>query len=129
MHVGNIVGQLIGAIVGGAIGALLLQYATKWAAKFKPPFTTALLLVGISWAAGVAIDYSVVIPLIAEWFGVMILASAAAQIYLYAILLKHPETGPIGYLKAFQIFLILTAMGAVIGLLVLVRLLFIPWSH
>lgn len=125
MIISSIIGIIIGAALGALIGALIIRFATKLVAKFVPPF-------GMAYKAsflGVAATY-----LTGYVFGIIDRASGnqfsstrfilltVISFFIYAVILgpmiKHPQTGPIGFGKAC-----LVSLAQIITMVVIVVLL------
>lgn len=130
--------QLVSGVFAALLVAVIIQFAIKWIFKFKPPFgmayqaalvsilasiilgfLVALLVVSVTKASGAdssTINLSLAISMLSA-----IVLGFFVQIFVYAKMLKHPETGAIGLKSAFYIsgiqlligIVILTALAAI----------------
>jgi hypothetical protein len=135
-HIASLVGQIIGVVIGTAIGALVgalvVRFSTNLVAKFAPPF-------GMAYKAsflGAIATY-----LIGFVFGVIVAATgnelsstgyillSLIGFFVYAAILgpivKHPETGPIGFQKACLVNLaqVITMVVIIGGVVLLVSVM------
>jgi hypothetical protein len=125
--IGQLIGQIIGAAIGALIGALIVQLACKMVAKFKPPYGMAYKAALLGYVASVLIGFfcGFVIGASGQQFTgtttlLLIVISFFVQAGIYASLVKHPETGAIGFGKACFVTLIQLIFGALlIGAIVL----------
>ena len=103
---------LLAVAIGALIGAVVLQYIAKLVVKFKPPYRMSYKAVFIAGAVsvmvGLMIGFSLgisgyengqVIQLLMWPIGLVIAT------YVYGRVLAKPDTGPIGFGKAFLISL------------------------
>ena len=98
--------------LGAVIGAVFLQYIAKLVVKFKPPYGMAYkavfiagavsVMVGLIFGFGLGVsgyeNVQAIEPLM--WPIGLVIAT-----YVYGRVLAHPDTGPIGFGKAFMIWL------------------------
>lgn len=109
-----IVGIAVVAIMS-LIGALFVQLGTKWVAKFKPSYGLAYLTTFLGNLGPFIVEF-VIEPspgMSGQSFagGPMVLSMvinffvAAA---IYGLLIKHPDTGPIGFGKGCLVGMALT---------------------
>jgi len=121
--VGQVIGQFIGNVIGGAIaaliGALLVQLATHWVCKFKPPYGMAYKAIFLayiaSWVVGFFVGFMVAAAggeIDSATYLLIIIIGFFVTSGLYGIMIKHPESGPIGFSKACLVSLINLIMGA-----------------
>jgi hypothetical protein len=126
--IGQLVAKTVGAAIGALIGALFIQLGTKWIAKFKPSYGTAYLAAFLGYLASfvVGVVIGLFVGMSGHSFGgspvvlsMVIGFSVAAAIY--GLLIKHPETGPIGFGKACLVALVqLLLSGVILAIIVLV---------
>lgn len=121
--IGKIIGAIIGAAIGALIGALVVRFATNIVAKFIPPFSMAYKasFVGelATYLIGLLLGF--IIGASGNQIGkVGYLLFVVIGFFVYAAILspmiKHPETGPIGFGKACYVSLVQTiTMIVIIG--------------
>ncbi|MDR1709007.1 MAG: hypothetical protein LBS70_04745 [Candidatus Accumulibacter sp.] len=125
--IGYILGTVIGAAVGALIGAVIIRFIAKLVVKFIPPF-------GMAYKA--TFFGGVVTYLIGFVFGFIVGASGNTLsvtnyilltiigFFVYAAILgsiiKHPETGSIGFGKACLISLVQFILVIIIGVAIFV---------
>lgn len=130
--IGQIIGAVIGTAIGALVGALVVRFATNLVAKFVPPFgmaykasflgTLATYLIGFVFGAIVGATGNEV-----SSTGYILLT--AIGFFVYAAILgpmvKHPETGPIGFQKAFLVSLaqVITMVVIIGGVVLLVSVM------
>ena len=103
---------LLAVAIGVLIGAVVLKYIAKLVVKFEPPYRMAYKAVFIAGAVSVMVgliigfslgisgyENSQAIQLMMWPIGLVIAT------YVYGRVLAHPDTGPIGFGKAFMISL------------------------
>ena len=109
----------IGIAVIALIGALIIQLATRRVASFKPSYRDAYLTAFIGYFGAILVSIVLFITIgmssgstLEETTAnggiqfLVIVVYTVFQIVVYSLLLKHPETGKIGFPKGFLIFLI-----------------------
>ena len=126
--IGQIVGAIIGMAIGALVGALVVRFATNIVAKFVPPFGMAYLasflgavgtyLVGLILGQAMGISRN-------DMSGAQYLLLMIVGFFVYAAvlgpLIKHPETGAIGFGKACLVSLVqVITMVVIISIVVLV---------
>ena len=111
---GPLMMHLAGAVIGSFVIALFVQLGTKKIAKFEPSYGIAyvatflsslsLLIIGfvVGLFASLSGHYSTDVPIVlVSIIGFFVGAT------IYGTLIKHPETGPIGFRGGLPIELIL----------------------
>ena len=109
--------------IGSLIGTLLLQFATQVFAQFKPTYGRAygiiFLVSYVSWVGGYFIwsdigggDASNTSAYIITGVIGFLMGSV-----IFSKMLRHPETGPIGFVKGILISLFLTALFLTVAIL------------
>ena len=98
--------------IGALIGAVFLQYIAKLVVKFKPPYAMAYKAVFIAGAVsvivGLIIGFSLGISGYENSQAIQLLMWPMGLViatYVYGRVLAHPDTGLIGFGKAFMISL------------------------
>lgn len=125
--IGQIIGAVIGAAIGALIGALVVRFATNLVAKFIPPFGMAYKASFLGAIATYLIGFVLGFIVGAsgnEFSGTGYLLLTVIGFFVYAAILgpmiKHPETGPIGFGKACLVSLAqVITMVVIIGGVVL----------
>jgi hypothetical protein len=127
--IGGIIGMVIGSALGALLGAFLVQFATNAIAKFRPTYGTAyfasfvggLSTNGLGFVIGFAVAASGnEISLVG--YGILMIIGFVLYSWLLGFLLKHPETGAIGF-KAGSL-ISLTYIGVVIAIVLVGAVLF-----
>lgn len=127
--IGGIIGMVIGSALGALLGAFLVQFTTKAIAKFKPTYRTAyfasfiggLSTNGLGFIIGFAVAASgnAISPV---GYGILMIIGFVLFSWILGFLLKHPETGAIGFKTGALISLIW--MGVVIAIILVGAVLF-----
>ncbi len=119
---------LLAIAIGALLGALFLQFITRLVLKFTPPYGMAYKAVLIAGAVSVVVGfvtgfglgiagYEFSHPVQASMWPIGLVIAT----YVYGRVLVHPETGPIGFGKAFLISL--TWVAIFIAIVVAISLL------
>ena len=124
----QLIGMLIGATVGALIGAVFVRLATRMVAGFTPPFGTSWLAAYLGFAASIIIVFVAGISLGASRGHVdasanilLMVIGFFVQAAIYGSLLKHPESGPIGFGKACLVSIVqLVAAAIIFGIIALI---------
>ena len=100
------------------IAAVFLQIFTHWVCGFKPRFLQVLTIGLISYA--VSFPIYVLFAILSGGNGLAVfLASALIGLLIYigfcANMIKHPQTGPIGFIRASLILLLQILVCSIIG--------------
>jgi hypothetical protein len=109
----------IGVAVIALVGALIIQLATRWVASFKPSYRDAYLAAFLGYFGAILVSIVLFITIGMSSDSTLegttanrgiqflvIVVYTVFQIVIYSLLLKHPETGKIGFTKGFLVFLI-----------------------
>jgi hypothetical protein len=119
--IGQLIGQIVGSAIGALIGALIVQLACKMVVKFKPPYGMAYKAAFLGYVASVLVGFVVgfVIGASGQQFTgtstvLLMVIGFFVQAAIYAPLIKHPETGAIGFGKACLVSLIQLIFGALL---------------
>lgn len=129
----QLIGTIIGAAIGSLIGAVFVRLATHWVCKFTPAYGMAYVatfysyltcnIIGIFVGLMIGTTGNLFNPITIILLMVIGFFIGAA---IYGIMIKHPESGPIGFGKACLVNLVLLLIGAVIfgiiGLIVFVAM-------
>ena len=129
----NLIVILLLAPAFALIQALVLQYATKLIINFKPSFVYAYKVSLLAYLGGFLVGFCYGFlrgllnaisnePSDVGGNSIAILISLVVQAATYAVLIKHPDTGPIGFGKAIlvtlvQMVILLLTVGAIFILL------------
>jgi hypothetical protein len=118
-----LIGTLVGAALGALLGALLLQLFTSAVAKFKPTYKVAYIvsLIGglINGSLGSAVAFIVTATgndMTLAVYGVLLVVGFLLYSWMLGVLLKHPDTGAIGFKTGFLINLAYLAAFLAVGL-------------
>ena len=113
--------QIVGAAIGSLIGALIVQLACKMVVEFKPPYGMAYKATFLGYVATGLVGFFVgfFIGLDGQQFTgtstvLLMVIGFFVQAAIYAPLIKHPETGAIGFAKACYVSLILLIFGSLL---------------
>lgn len=120
--IGGLIGIIFGCAFGSLLGALLLQHVMKAVAEFKPTYEAAYMasFVCSSVAYGAEFIFSRIViaggykPGFAG-YGLLALVLFILYSWLLGILIKHPESGAIGFKRAAVISLTCLAVVIAIG--------------
>lgn len=119
--IGGFIGTVLGNALGALLGAFLVQFATNAVAKFKPNYGKAYLASFIGGLAtnglGFVIGFIVAasgneISLVG--YGILTIIGFLLYSWILGFLLKHTDTGAIGFKTGLLISLIYT--GTVIAI-------------
>jgi hypothetical protein len=125
-----VIGSVLSAFFCSFLGAFMVQFAIKVIAKFKPTYRTAYFASFIGsfstiWL-GLIIGFSVVVignVIIWVGYGIMMIIGFILFSWILGFLLKHPETGAIGFKTGTLISLILISLILCIGVVFAIILL------
>jgi hypothetical protein len=125
----EIIGIIIGSVLGAFFSAFLVQFATKAIANFKPTYRTAyfasftgsLSTNGLGFIIGLAVAAS---GNVISWvgYGILMIIGFVLSSWILGFLLKHPETGTLGFKTGTLISLIWT--GVVFAIVLVGAVLF-----
>jgi len=135
------IGQLIAYLIGytavaaaiSLIAALILQLVCKIAVEFKPPYGMAYKAAFLGLVASILVNFAVGLVIGTSWQTTVVAASGQeitvdptpfvlaiipffVSAAIYVRLIKHPETGAIGFSKACLVSL----MQLILGILLIV---------
>lgn len=106
------VGSVVGFLIATLVSAFSLTHATNFIASFKPSYRVALkgwilcLLASFvaAFSVGIVMGFFAIGSLYSQQL-VGIAIGTAASSYVLGIVLKHPDTGPIGLKRGFLVVL------------------------
>ena len=120
----QLIGAHIGIAIGALVGALFVQLATNWVCKFKPPYGTAYKAFLLTSLASLIIAF--LVGFVGGLIGIyenqkgrpplipLTVINLFVGAVIYGSLIKHPESGSIGFGKACLVSIFLLAIGAII---------------
>jgi hypothetical protein len=120
--------QLLAVPVFSLIGGPFLMLGTYLVGKFKPPFSVAYR--ACLWSTWITVAIAFLTEMVAGAVGnksgpieytIVWLTGAVVYTVIIDLMIEDPDYGPIGYTKAFLIYLVLLGIGV---LIVLAGLLF-----
>jgi len=118
-----LLGNLIGSILASFITAVIIQYATKIAYKFKPPYWTAFkasVYANLSaFSLGLVFGFLLSDNPLSLIF--LFLISLLLAIYIYGMTIKDLDGSPIGFKRGFIVIL----LGGLIGIAIWVLIMLI----
>jgi len=117
-----LIGGLIGAVLSALIGATVIRFTTRWALNFTPPFRAAFAAALFGTLANSALGYAAgfgaasigMTPGVVAYVVLGLLGWAIYAAFV-AKLIKHPDTGPIGYRNGLLVSLVALLFGLFVG--------------
>ena len=113
--------QILAAAVVALLGALIVQIVCKMVAKFMPPYGMAYKATFLGYVASVLVGFVVyfVIGALGQALTgtstvLLMIIDLFVQAAIYSTMIKHPETGAIGFGKACQMILVELIFGALL---------------
>jgi len=85
------------ALAGALMGAFFAQLGARWSAGFKPSFWHAFSATLLAYAAVFAGAVLLVMLGMTRGWSSLLLVYALSCAVLYGRMLRHPETGPLGW--------------------------------
>lgn len=127
--IGGIIGMIIGSALGALLGAFLVQFATNAIAKFKPTYRVAYFASFVGGLATNGIGFVIGFIVAANGneislvgYGILTIIGFVLYSWLLGFMLKHPDSGAIGFKTASLISLIY--IGVVIAIILVGAVLF-----
>jgi hypothetical protein len=130
----ELIGQILAVVVAALIGAIFVRIACKRIAKFKPPYGMAYKAAFLGYLSPVLVG--LVVDFVLGALGqsltgpstvLLIIFVLFVQAALYSKMIKHPETGAIGFGKACQVIIVQWILGLLLMATTLSVLAVIIW--
>jgi len=117
----ELIRHILAVAVAALISAIFVRIACKMIAKFKPPYGMAYKAAFLGYLSSVLVGFGVgfVIGALGQSLTgtsavLLIIFGFFVQAAIYSKMIKHPETGAIGFGKACQVIIVQWILGVVL---------------